>query len=33
MADNLNKLKLEQYGISGISDLVYNPSFEQLYEE
>ena len=33
MADILNKLKLEQYGITGISDVVYNPSFEQLYKE
>jgi phosphoenolpyruvate carboxykinase (ATP) len=33
MADILNKLKLEQYGITGISDVVHNPSFEQLYKE
>jgi len=33
MADILSKLKLEQYGITGITDVVYNPSFEQLYEE
>lgn len=33
MTDILNKLKLEQYGITGISDVVYNPSYEQLYEE
>jgi len=33
MADIFNKLKLEQYGITGISDVVYNPSYEQLYEE
>ena len=33
MADIINKLKLEQYGITGISDVVYNPSYEQLYEE
>ena len=33
MADILNKLKLEQYGITGISDVVYNPSYEQLYKE
>jgi len=33
MVDILNKLKLEQYGITGISDVVYNPSFEQLYKE
>jgi len=33
MADILNKLKLEHYGITGISDVVYNPSYEQLYKE
>ena len=33
MADILNKLKLEQYDITGVSDVVYNPSFEQLYKE
>jgi len=33
MADILNKLKLEQYGITGINDVVYNPSYEQLYKE
>ena len=33
MADILNKLKLEQYGITGISEVVYNPSYEQLYQE
>ncbi|RLD68564.1 MAG: phosphoenolpyruvate carboxykinase (ATP) [Bacteroidetes bacterium] len=33
MADILNKLKLEQYNINGVNDVVYNPSFEQLYKE
>lgn len=33
MADILNKLKLEQYGIHGVSEVVYNPSYEQLYKE
>jgi len=33
MHDILNKLKLEQYGITGITDVVYNPSYEQLYKE
>ncbi len=33
MVDILNKLKLEQYGITGVSDVVYNPSYEQLYKE
>ena len=33
MSDILSKLKLEQYGITGIDDVVYNPSYEQLYEE
>ena len=33
MADILDKLKLEQYGITGISEVVYNPSYEQLYKE
>ncbi len=33
MVDILNKLKLEQYGIAGISEVVYNPSYEQLYKE
>lgn len=33
MKDILNKLKLEQYGITGISDVQYNPSYEQLYKE
>jgi len=29
----LKKLKLDQYGITGVTDVVYNPSFKQLYEE
>jgi phosphoenolpyruvate carboxykinase (ATP) len=33
MSDILKKLNLEQYGITGISDVLYNPSYEQLYEE
>ena len=33
MKDILNKLKLEQYGITGITDVIYNPSYEQLYKE
>lgn len=33
MADILNKLKLEQYGIHGVSEVVYNPSYEQLFKE
>jgi phosphoenolpyruvate carboxykinase (ATP) len=33
MSEILKKLKLEQYGITGITDVVYNPSYEQLYKE
>ena len=33
MTDILNKLKLEQYGITEISEVLYNPSYEQLYHE
>jgi phosphoenolpyruvate carboxykinase (ATP) len=33
MVGFLNKLKLEQYGITDVSEVVYNPSFEQLYDE
>jgi len=33
MAGILNKLKLEQYGITGIEDVIYNPTYQQLYEE
>ncbi len=29
----LKKLKLEQYGINGVTEVVYNPSFETLYKE
>jgi len=33
MVDILSKLKLDQYDIRGIEEIVYNPSYEQLYEE
>ena len=33
MSEILNKLKLEQYGITDVTDVVYNPSYEQLYKE
>ena len=33
MSDVLEKLKLNQYGINDVNDVVYNPSFEQLYDE
>jgi phosphoenolpyruvate carboxykinase (ATP) len=33
MVDISRKLKLEQYGITDIGEVVYNPSYEQLYEE
>ncbi len=33
MNEILNKLKLEKYGITGVTEVVYNPSYEQLYEE
>jgi len=33
MVDILRKLKLEQYGITGITDVVYNPTYEMLYKE
>ncbi|MCK4993183.1 MAG: phosphoenolpyruvate carboxykinase (ATP), partial [Bacteroidales bacterium] len=29
----MKKLKLEQYDITGVTDVVYNPSYEQLYKE
>jgi phosphoenolpyruvate carboxykinase (ATP) len=29
----ITKEQLEQYGITGVSDIVYNPSYEQLFEE
>ena len=33
MSDILGKLKLSQYGISGVREVIYNPSYEQLYRE
>ena len=33
MSNILDKLKLEQYGITGVKEVVYNPSYEQLYKE
>jgi phosphoenolpyruvate carboxykinase (ATP) len=33
MSDILKKLKLEQYGIRGVTEVAYNPSYEQLYKE
>jgi len=33
MSDILTKLKLERYGITDVEELVYNPSYEQLYKE
>jgi phosphoenolpyruvate carboxykinase (ATP) len=33
MSEILKKLKLDQYGISGVTDVLYNPSYEKLYEE
>ena len=33
MGDIFNKLKLDQYGISGVKEIVYNPTYEQLYQE
>jgi len=33
MTNILDKVKLSQYGIEGVSDVVYNPSYEQLYKE
>ena len=33
MIEILKKLKLEQYDITGVTDVVYNPSFETLYKE
>ena len=33
MSEILGKLKLEQYGINDVKELVYNPSYEQLYKE
>jgi phosphoenolpyruvate carboxykinase (ATP) len=33
MSSILQKLKLNQYGINEVSEVVYNPSYEQLYKE
>lgn len=33
MADILKKLQLEQYGITNVNEVVYNPTYEQLYKE
>ncbi len=33
MSEILGKLKLSQYGINDVTDVVYNPSYEQLYKE
>jgi phosphoenolpyruvate carboxykinase (ATP) len=33
MSKNLEKLKLEKYGIADVNEVVYNPSYEQLYQE
>lgn len=33
MRDILNKLKLERYGITGITEVLHNPSYEQFYKE
>jgi phosphoenolpyruvate carboxykinase (ATP) len=33
MSSILEKLKLDQYGITGVTEVVYNPSYEQLYKE
>src|SRR5210317_1500014 len=33
MSEILNKLKLGRYGISDVIEVVYNPSYEQLYKE
>ena len=33
MSDILGKLKLSQYGINDVTEVVYNPSYEQLYKE
>ena len=29
----VEKLNLEQYGITGATEIVYNPSFDQLFKE
>ena len=33
MSEILGKLKLSQYGINDVKEVVYNPSYEQLYKE
>jgi phosphoenolpyruvate carboxykinase (ATP) len=33
MNETINKLKLEQYGITDVVEVLYNPSFDQLYKE
>ncbi|MFO7934931.1 MAG: phosphoenolpyruvate carboxykinase (ATP) [Bacteroidales bacterium] len=33
MTEIIEKLKLEQYGIHNVKEIVYNPSYEQLYRE
>ena len=33
MSEILNKLKLSQYDITDVQEVVYNPSYEQLYKE
>jgi len=33
MSDILEKLKLNQYGINDVTEVVYNPSYEELYKE
>jgi len=33
MNEILEKLKLDQYGIRDVKEIVYNPSYEQLYQE
>jgi phosphoenolpyruvate carboxykinase (ATP) len=33
MSNIIDKLKLAQYGITGVDEVVYNPSYEQLYQE
>ena len=33
MSDILDKLKLSQYGINDVTEVIYNPSYEQLYKE
>jgi len=33
MSDILEKLKLDRYGINDVEEIVYNPSYEQLFKE